>query len=435
MTNIQHKIGSRSGAFALLAFFFVCTFWLTAAAQTVSEAGRVVLSVGETRMAGKMVKVDDVVPIGAELSTGSDGYLYLKTIDNGFLILRPGSIATIEMYEVDHENPEQSRFKFFLRQGIARSISGDAVGKARKNFRFNTPVAAIGVRGTDFSVYADQHETRVIVSSGGVIVAGFGALCSPQGIGPCEGANSMELFAGTANVLLVRKGQNEPQFSQNKELSPDLTAPPRPDEPRGRGANRPQSTTQSESNVAQQDAVGLEPIKKSVIWGRWQAISDDLPATMDSSAINSAGYMKITLGNYILFRENSSAFPVPANGILSFTLQDSNLAHVSNPTTGDSAAATLSNGTLNFNFSNAGFTTRVDLNALGETHVLYAKGRVSQDGVFSNTSAAADGNMQVLGFLFKDRQIENSPGSASYLFHSNLNNGWEANGFANWGKK
>ncbi|MCL2020770.1 MAG: FecR family protein [Betaproteobacteria bacterium] len=434
MTNIQQKISSKSGAYTLLALFFACACWLTASAQTINEAGKIVLSVGETRMAGKTVKVDDIVPVGAELSTGSDGYLYLKTIDNGFLIMRPGSIATVEMYEVNHENPEQSRFKFFLRQGIARSVSGDAVGKARKNFRFNTPVAAIGVRGTDFSVYADSQETRVIVSSGGVIVAGFGALCSPQGIGPCEGANSMELFAGTANVLLVRKGQNEPQISQEKELSPDLTAPPRLDEPQESATRKPRSATPNEAKIAHQDTSNLEPIKKPVVWGRWQAISDGLPATVDTTAVNNKEYMQITLGNYIMFREKSSAFPTPASGSMNFTLQDS-LAHVSNPTNGASAEASLSSGFLNFNFAKAAFTTKVDLNALGETHVLYARGKVTPDGFFSNTSTTADGNMLVRGFLFKDTQLADSPGSANYLFRSTLNNGWEANGVANWSKK
>jgi len=434
MTHRQHR---TSLSRALLAFLLASAYCLAAAAQTATEAGKIVLSVGETRMAGQAVKVDDIVPVGAELSTGPNGYLYLKTIDNGFLILRPGSVATVETYVVNHENPEQSRFKFVLRQGIARNISGEAVGKARKNFRFNTPVAAIGVRGTDFSVYADQQETRVIVSSGGVVIAEFDALCSPQGTGPCENANSVELFADASKVLLVKKGQGKPQIHQNKELSPDLTAPPRHDEPRGITPNEPQGVISDETKAGHQDANRLEPIRKTIIWGRWQAVSDELPNTVDNSTLGKDDYNKYTqiiLGSYVLFREQSSAFHLPASGTFSFALQDSNLAHVSNPVTGASAEATLSNGALNLNFASASFATRIDLNALGETHVLHAQGKVTQDGFFSNT-AGAPGNMVVRGFLFKDGERIDSPGSASYLFRSTLNNGWEANGVANWGRK
>lgn len=431
----------KQGAHALLALFFSCICWL-AAAQTAppAEAGKIVLSVGETRMAGKAVKVEDSVPVGAELSTGPDGYLYLKTVDNGFLILRPGSVATVERYEINHENPEQSRFKFSLRQGVARSISGDAVGKARKNFRFNTPVAAIGVRGTDFSVYADAQETRVVVSSGGVIVTGFSAQCSPQGIGPCEGGNSMELFAGTADTLQIRKGQKEPRISQNKELSPDLVAPPRPDEPspvtkETSPISESQSPVANEPKAANQDVVDLEPIKKAILWGRWQTISDDLPATVDITDNKHKEYVQIILGDYIVFREQSSAFFIPTSGNVSFALQNSGLAHVRNPETGASAEANLSNGILSFNFARAFFSTRMDLNALGETHVLHAQGNVTQDGIFSNTAAAADGNMLVRGFLFKDKDLPGAPGNAIYLFRSQLNNGWEANGVTEWGRK
>jgi hypothetical protein len=432
-----HRQPRASLTRTLLAFFVASACWLTATAQTTTEAGKIILAIGETRMAGQAVKVDDSVPVGAELSTGTNGYLYLKTIDNGFLILRPGSVATVEMYEVNHENPEQSRFKFALRQGIARSISGEAVAKARKNFRFNTPVAAIGVRGTDFSVYADAQETRVIVSSGGVVMAGFDALCSPQGSGPCEGANSVELFANAtanANVLLVKKGQSKPQIHHDRELSPDLTAPPRQDEPRGKAANERNA---NDVKTPQQDAISIEPIKKTVIWGRWQAVANDLPATVDQSTLKHEDYKEyaqIIIGSYILFREQSTAFNLPASGTFGFALQDVNLAHVSNPASGASAEATLANGTLSLNFANATFATRFDLNALGETHLLHAQGNVTQDGIISSTPAAP-GNMLVRGFLYKDGQRTDSPGSAIYLFRATLNNGWEANGVANWGRK
>ena len=301
----------------ITAIFLVA--WLLAGVVTAAqgeEAGKIVLAVGDTRMNGKALKEGESVPVGAELATGKDGYLYLKTIDNGFLILRPGSLATVETYQVDTVNPQESRFKFSLRQGVARNISGEAVGKARKNFRFNTPVAAIGVRGTDFSVYADALETRVAVLFGGVIVSGFDSHCTPQGAGPCEGGH--ELFAQEASVILqVQKGRATPKILKDGGLSPDFVAPPRQDEPgtsdkdksgnltisplqeeagissEDKNGNLAASSQQEEAGVSSEDknvpvhesvlkpdnTVSLDHMKQ-IIWGRWQEISEELPATV-----------------------------------------------------------------------------------------------------------------------------------------------------------
>lgn len=203
--------------------------WGAACAQAV---GTVVQAVGNARIAGQPANLGNVVQAGQPLTTGEASYLYIKTTDGGFLILRPGSTAQVIAYQVDAANPANSQFKLELSQGVARSISGSAVKNARQSFRFNTPVAAIGVRGTDFTVYTDDQTTRVSVLTGGVVVSGFGGGCLPQGNGPCEGANKRELFAGQAGqILQVLRGQASPQILNASPLAPDLTAPPRPDEP------------------------------------------------------------------------------------------------------------------------------------------------------------------------------------------------------------
>jgi len=194
--------------------------------------GSVVQAVGDARIAGQPASVDNGVQAGQPLTTGAASYLYIKTIDGGFLILRPGSTARVIAYHVDAANPANSQFKLELSQGVARSISGSAVKSARQSFRFNTPVAAIGVRGTDFTVYADEQTTRVSVLTGGVVVSGFGGGCLPQGNGPCEGADKRELFASqSGQILQVLRGQVSPQVLSASPLAPDLTAPPRLDEP------------------------------------------------------------------------------------------------------------------------------------------------------------------------------------------------------------
>ena len=147
------------------------------------EAGRIVFVSGDVQIAGQPIALDHAVQEGDELTTGADGYAYLKTIDNGFLILRPNSRARIIAYHIDQQDPANTRIKLELLNGVARSISGQAVKQSRQNFRFNTPVAAIGIRGTDFTVATDQTTSRIAVIDGGVVVSRFSGACGPEGCG------------------------------------------------------------------------------------------------------------------------------------------------------------------------------------------------------------------------------------------------------------
>lgn len=177
------------------------------------DAARVVFVAGQALVAGQQVQVGSVVPEGAKLQTGADGYLYLETVDKGFFIMRPNTKAQIVAYQIDAKNMANSRMKLELESGVARHISGEAAKSARQNFRFNTPVAAIGLRGTDFTIYADQNATRITVLSGGVVVSSLSGACVAEGFGPCEGASSRELFANLntnariTQTLLVERGK------------------------------------------------------------------------------------------------------------------------------------------------------------------------------------------------------------------------------------
>ena len=169
-------------------------------------------AMGETSVAGAPGRVGDALQEGATLITSANGYLYIKTTDNGFFILRPNTTARVPTYQVDASQPQLSRFKIELTTGVLRSISGQAVKQARQNYRLNTPLAAIGVRGTDFTVYTTSQVTRVAVTSGGVVVSGFGTGCAADGLGPCETADRQELFANQpGQILQVLPGSMAPQ--------------------------------------------------------------------------------------------------------------------------------------------------------------------------------------------------------------------------------
>ncbi|MES2262015.1 MAG: FecR family protein [Pseudomonadota bacterium] len=237
-----------------------------ASAVLAAEAGRVVFVTGQVQLANRPAALDAAVQEGDEMSTGATGYIYVKTVDGGFLILRPNSKARITTYHVDVNTPANTHVKLELLDGVARSISGQAVKQARQNFRFNTPVAAIGVRGTDFIVYTDQQTSRVAVVSGGVVVSAFAGACGPEGGGPCEGSGSRELFAGQPGMLLqIQRGQHVPNLMHNPALSPDQSTPPRVDEPVGKVSSAPMPAAPSTPLAVAPVEVSLDAQKNASV--------------------------------------------------------------------------------------------------------------------------------------------------------------------------
>jgi len=405
------------------------------------EAGRVALVVGDVQIAGQRVAPDRIVREGDELATGADGYTYVKTIDNGFLILRPNTRARIIAYHIDPQDPANTRIKFELLNGVARSISGQAVKQARQNFRFNTPVAAIGVRGTDFTVFTDQQTTRIAVISGGIVASGFSAACGPEGSGPCEGAASRELFAGQTDKLLqVNRGQGVPQLLRSNGLSPDTSAPPRSDEPAGKtadaGAGKPLLTVNDINLDAQKGASALllnaAPAipPRQIVWGRWQAILNQ-PGNVDIAKIFAANGQLIAINSYFaILRTSGPDWQTPSQGAMGFALMQSE-AYILNEPSGTLSPASLQNAQLQVDFAKSTFATGFDLvSQQSERFKFQAQGVVTRDGtLIGNSQFATPTNMVVSGVIGPE-----NGGSAAYLFQGRVDSQRLATGVTAWGK-
>jgi hypothetical protein len=418
-------------ALTTLGAFFVL---LVSCAAYGQEAGQVVQAIGGARLAGVPSKVGDKVQVGDSLSTDAGSYLYIKTVDGGFLILRPRSEAKVLAYTIDSAQPSNNRIKFELSQGVARSISGAAVKQSRQNFRFNTPVAAIGVRGTDFTVFTDAQTTRVAVVAGGVVVSGFGAGCTEQGMGPCEVSAKRELCAGQeSQVLQVSRGQAVPQLLRGGSLLPDVSAPPRADEPANTSANSTSikvATSPGSANVNQEP--NLAPLKlttldqqlnplpvvpPAIVWGRWQPLLDN-PAEISLSSLLTANQLVGTNIYFALLRNKDKQWVSPSEGAASFSLQSSMVVVQANGV-GAVFPATLENGKLAVNFISSSFTTQFDLLTQGQRIARHAEGAVFKDGTFGNVSQFWGNNsMQVQGVLAQNPGL-----SGAYLFQSRLDDG------------
>lgn len=451
-------------------FLILAGTLLLAQAAYAAQAGKVIFVAGAAKIADHAAELNAEVGEGELLSTGGDGYIYIKTIDDGLFILRPNTQARIASYHIDAANPANTRIKLELLSGVARSQSGHAVKQARQNFRFNTPVAAIGVRGTDFTVFTDRDTSRVTVLSGGITMSGFAGNCSPDGSGPCEGMAARELFAAQKGQLLqVQRGQAAPQLLQgNNSMAPDVVAPPRTDEPgHGGGSAAAEPSLDARKDAALKNqvlALNLQPtaptekptdpvittpvtppaevvvttpdpglpvdttpvVLKTVSWGRWAAVANRAA----NSTISQAGSDRVALNDYyVLFRSQAgSNYTIPEKGSVSFAMS-SGEATVRDLSLQTLSVAALENGQLSFNFDKASFSTQLDVLNGGDRFTLTNTGKLGKDGLFNATNKyTTAANMNLTGVL-------ESATSASYLFDALLDGRRKVSGVTVWGKK
>lgn len=399
---------------------------------------------------------DAVVNEGDELSTGADGYVYVKTVDDGFLILRPNSKARVTSYTIDKANPANTKVKLELLNGVARAISGQGVKNARQNFRFNTPVAAIGVRGTDFTVYTDQLTSRVSVMSGGVVMSALGGSCVAEGLGPCEGPASRELFAGQAGMLLqVQRGQQAPQLLNNPSLVPDQTEKPRPDEPTGKVANGgttlsvapvnldPQRTQASLAAVRPTDdrnnqgtnppivtpppvvetvqpPVVFPPKPQEVFWGRWATVAGAavMPQAIAEQNTDDPAFVE----KYAVARMKGATLVMPREGTVAFNLTNSE-AYIQKT---DSAEikGIVDSGKLDVNFANRSFTTSLAISGDGSQYNVNGRGVIDMKGQMMNDVGT---NTAIRGYLSGSNAEE-----AAYVFKNTSSPGTVISGATSW---
>ena len=180
------------------------------------EVGKITLLIGEVQVTGPKRKGTVRLAAGATLYVGdviltrASGHAHLRFVDGALMSIRPASRLTIQEYNYDTQAAQNSRVSFKLEEGIARSISGHAAKDARENFRMNTPVAAIGVRGTDFTVHTNKDRTRALVTEGGIVLSGLlDAGCSDSW------CTQLELRGGSEQLLELDLLSSEPRLMRS----------------------------------------------------------------------------------------------------------------------------------------------------------------------------------------------------------------------------
>lgn len=415
-------------------------------------AGEVIFLVGGatlTDIAGKaksLVKGDAVMP-GHTIETGADGHVHLRMIDNAFVSLRPNTRFKIEAYRYDPLDSGRNQVKFVLEKGVARNITGAAGQTNKRNYRLNTPVAAIGVRGTDYVVHVLPEATRVSVHAGAIVMTPFGDDCRADALGPCESAHAALLTAAMRNTYLELRARDAMPVLVPTERAleaPNRAVPPHPAEPRA-GVAGGEQVSKAQPNGGVSEALAEiaandikqtanlyiaalpqapipAPIPDQIWWGRWSTfVSPNEPQNKVTALLAPGRELAVSNPVFGLLRQAGMTHALPSGGEVQFHLIRSE-AYIRD---GDQLSpAGISDAALTMNFDQRRFSTNLTVQSGSLNVPLHAEGAIRPYGLFVDDRATS--NMRIEGALAPQGK------QAGYLFMGEMAPGRNAIGATQW---
>ncbi len=359
--------------------------WMAAAAEPV---GKVLFAIGDARLAadGARVKKDDAISAGQAVVTGANGHVHIRFVDDAFVSVRPNSRLQVEQYVYDEREPKNNRVRFSLSQGVARLITGKAGQSAKDNFRLNTPVAAIGIRGTDFLVQARDMVTRVAVQQGAIVASPFSDHCARDAFGPCGGGLAAQLAGSLSGSYLEVTPDSKPVLQTIAPgQSKGIFGFPRPEEPM--------------VNTPTLRAPSAEVFSNALYWGRWS-----------DQAVIPAGYELLGKNDALFLYRADGPLSLPQSGEFSFApIEAVGYARTAN---GELKPAAISTPTLTVNFNNQTYSTAFTWVSDERTVKMRSGGGISDAGQFA--PRASNSNMTISGGL------NNTGDEAGYVFMRRL---------------
>jgi hypothetical protein len=356
-----------------------------------TPAGQVTLVIGQAQIqrgnatASPANKGAAIEP-GDTIQTSNNGHVHIRFVDGALVSVRPNSIFRIQEFHYDPAQPSQSTVRFSLETGEVRSISGNAAQAARERFRLNTPLVAIGVKGTDFLTQTNGLATRVTVNQGAIVMAPLDTTCLVSGLGACAGPRARELRADMGALTLVyQRGAADPGLQ---------TSPSGSD-----GAKLQQLDRQFNSIKASAPALALpnDPLTPDaaasrMVWGRWAntAVPGD---TLTVPFLQALQGNEVTVGDgyYFLFRQPDTPNVLPGLARqIDFNLQAAS-AYYRTPANTITTASVLG-GALGINFANQTYSTSLTLATQGiDNHAFSMTGSVDTvNGIFLGGTGSRD---------------------------------------------
>lgn len=435
----------RVGSAAAAVFVAVAVAVLATPVRAASEAavGQVSLLIGQAKVVRRdgtteALQRGSAIHVGDRVETSVNGHVHVRFIDNGAISVRPDSVLEVRAYRYDADSPHTSEVRFQLDHGTSRSISGRATEVDKNRFRLNTPIAAIGVRGTDFIVNATDLGVKATVAEGAIVVGALGAGCSAAALGPCVGGQTSVLSADMGRFMIeLARGE---QVARVVPAIGPLLAGAAPG-----GEERVVAQRAAEANARNAGLMAAEPFRHNdrsaaelitvaeanapelnrpsdpaakLAWGRYTLLPVDGDQITRPFMQSRAG-RHVTVGSseYTLFRADD-----PANPERQLPLGDAKVdfrisrAHATFEVGGRTEVATVEGGTLTLDFGRRTFGTALALSSdsAGRAELRLA-GDVRSDGTFAVRDA--DQKQFVAGAVSLDRK------EAGYLFERGVGGG------------
>ena len=184
--------------------------------QTDQAAGRFLSVAGEVRLVdqggrSRPAERTSEMRQGDRIVTGGSGLAQLRMADGALLSVRPNSDVRLDLFVFSEQerSGSASQFAISIIQGGFRTITGLIASRNRAGYRVSTPMATIGVRGTDYEVV---HLPRQVAE------ARPGTYNRVY-----DGVVSLQNAAGGAALLINR---DQTAFVAARGVAPVLVAPP-----------------------------------------------------------------------------------------------------------------------------------------------------------------------------------------------------------------
>lgn len=450
----------------LLATVCCWTFALHAGPQPVA---RVSMAVGDAQRIGASGQVTPL-SLGTQLSeqdriiTGKDAMVILIFSDQARVALRPDSELLIRRYKVD-PNGAETELQLDLLRGTVRQISGRAAQKQPERYRLNTPIAAIGVRGTDFLAKSGEGLVEAYVHEGAIVVAPLGGAGTPGEIPAANlgagfgvqysradrsknlerqnvGQNDVERLFGMRIAASVSTDRTAAGNTAGNAAQPDkkdrteqtVVASLAPARDRDATGVSMQSTASLAGGVVQSSVMMVpntpdlpspplvvppvnEPpvtppvvvqLPTQLVWGKFSN-PQKLPFTLPVAYADVKDGRHTTvgeLGQYVLWRDGvNGPLDKSLRGQAQFALAAGEAFYQQ---AGKTLAVNLTDPRLQVDFDRLSFNTQIGLSGAGvPAQQLNVSGRMNDEGVFLGTASgqrvagALSRNGVEAGYLFK----------------------------------
>ena len=403
---------------------------------------------------GRPIARGDAVREGDRIETDAGGHVHLRFVDGARVSVRPFSRLQVENYSHSQQQPDSGAIRFRLDHGVVRSVTGAWGELARERFRLNTPLAAIGIKGTDFIASTDADKTLASVFTGAIILAPLTASCAGS-LGPCLGTSDTLLSASMRGQMIAfyRSDTTPRVVALAESMSASRMLPA--NEPGAAQTSKVVSadSVQSNNSVSSLSDKGVSkeilaaavsynqvkdtpsspavepaaPAVSQLQWGRmpWApALPSDTLSVALARATASGLHATVGNGGVNLYRDNPVGAQFVATEASAQFRRAGGSAFLSAEEGRKIESVAVSGGVLSVDFARATFDTRVTISSprLG-TDSVTSNGQVRSNGFLLGQG----GNAYVVGALSLDGK------EAGYSFDKALPAG-NVSGITLWGR-